>query len=123
MYVLTFSFAGYSQTNFEILELGNKYTAEQLSEAFKTANFCGSYFLQKRNVITFDDGAQVALKSFEELKKDGVEIKAECILPQDAVYYDAIWSIGDNGRLLKGFQSDKHKSEKEYQHLHNSHEK
>ncbi|MCE2712739.1 MAG: hypothetical protein LW688_09390 [Cryomorphaceae bacterium] len=123
LFTLTTSFLGFSQTNFEILNTGKKYSSEQLAEAFKTANLCGSYYTQKRNVLTFDDGAQVALKSSEELKKDGVELQAECVLPEGSAYYEAIWSIGENGRLLKGFQTEKHSSVKEYQHLHDIHEK
>ena len=108
---------GLSQSKFEVRKTGTIYSNEQILSAFENANLCGSYFKEKRNVLELNDGTIVELKSAKEILSEGMDLREDCILPEGSVYYDCIWSIAENGRLLKGFQTEKYKSEKEYKHV------
>jgi hypothetical protein len=48
-----------AQEKFEIQNTGTKYSIEQIAAAFKNADFCGSFYNTKRNIIKLDDGAIV----------------------------------------------------------------
>lgn len=112
-----FTFLVSAQSKFEVTSIGKSYSKEAVLQAFEHANFCGSFYQNKRNVLTMDDGTIVELKSADELKLTGIQLTEDCILPSGSTYYECVWSIADNGLLLKGFQSDKYKSEKEYKHV------
>jgi hypothetical protein len=114
---IAISTIGLSQSKFEVQKNGTSYSNEQILSAFEGANLCGSYFKDKRNVLQMNDGTIVELKSAKEILSEGIELREECILPDGTVYYDCIWSIAENGLLLKGFQTEKYKSEKEYKHV------
>ena len=111
------SIVGLSQSKFEIRQIGSTYSAEQIQHAFEKANFCGSYYLDNRNVLKMSDGAIVELKSAKEIHSEKMILEESCVLPEGAIYYECIWSIAENGMLLKGFQTEKYKSEKEYKHV------
>jgi len=114
---LSLSSLVFSQSKFEIKQFGKKYSTEQVVTAFEAADLCGSFYASKRNVLKMDDGTVLELKSAREIQSAGIELRGECILPEATVYYDCIWSIAENGLLLKGFQTEKYKSEKEYKHV------
>ena len=67
LFIAICSIASYGQTNFEIKQLGNQYTAEQITQTFASADFCGAFFVSKRNTIQLNDGAIVELKSQNEM--------------------------------------------------------
>jgi hypothetical protein len=107
-----------AQEKFEIQNTGTKYSTEQIAAAFKNADFCGSFYNTKRNIIKLDDGAEVALKSGVELEQEGLKLDSSCLLSDDITFYDYSWGIASNGFITKAFNSDLHKSEKEYKHSH-----
>jgi hypothetical protein len=118
--VMMFSFCiGYSQSKFEIKKTGSQYTAEQLTAAFSSADFCGSYFQAKRNLIVFNDGSEVELKSGEELSNQGTPVPSSCVISDETHYFISVWSLGENNTLMKGFDNVAYPSEKEYYHINN----
>ena len=114
---IVISISGLSQSKFEIRQIGSTYSADQIQNAFEKANLCGSYYLDKRNVLKMIDGTIVELKSAKEIHSEKMILEDDCIIAEGVVYYECIWSIAQNGMLLKGFQSEKYKSEKEYKHV------
>lgn len=92
----------FGQSTFEIKQLGNTYTAEQITQTFSNADFCGAYFQSKRNTIQLNDGAMVELKSNSEMTGAGITIPSSCIIANDVIYHSATWSITPEGRLMKG---------------------
>jgi len=109
----------FSQSTFEIKKIGDQYSSEQITTVFNSADFCGSYFETKRNLITLNDGSEIELKSSDELASAGKTIPPSCILLDDAVYYKSIWSISPEGYLMKGFDNTLYPTEKEYDHNNN----
>jgi len=103
-----------AQTKIEIKINGSKYSTNQLFQAFESADMCGSFYMNKRNSLKMDDGSTVELRSANELRANGVAINDDCILPDNALYYYSIWSVAENGLLMKGSDSERFKSEKEY---------
>ena len=94
----------FSQTTFEIKQLGTQYTQEEITQTFSSADFCGAYFFSKRNSIQLNDGAIVELKSQSELEGSGITMAPSCFLQDQAVYHTATWSIS-NGLLMKAVES------------------
>ena len=43
-----------AQEKFEIQKIGTKYSADQITTAFKKADFCGSFYNSKRNTIKME---------------------------------------------------------------------
>jgi hypothetical protein len=101
IFALNSSFS-FSQTTFEIKQLGTNYTQEQITQTFSIADFCGAYFVSKRNSIQLNDGAIVELKSQSELANSGITLPQSCVLADTIVYHSAAWSISAEGRLMKG---------------------
>ncbi|MEJ6583953.1 MAG: hypothetical protein QNL61_06965 [Crocinitomicaceae bacterium] len=111
----------FGQSFYEIKELGTIYSAQQIDSAFQSADFCGSFFITKRNVLVMNDGAIVELKSRQELTSAAQWTLGEfCSINDNETYYEAIWSIHPSGKLLKGFDTEKYPSEKEYLHYTNN---
>ena len=104
----------FSQSTFEIKKIGDQYSSEQISSVFNSADFCGSYFETKRNLITLNDGSEIELKSGRELVDSGVDIAPSCLLADDSIYFISIWSISQEGYLMKGFDNTLYPTEKEY---------
>ncbi len=103
-----------SQSTFEIKKIGDQYTTEQITAVFSSADFCGSYFESKRNLITLNDGSEIELKSGLELANLGVSIAPSCLMNDQSIYYISIWSISPEGYLMKGFDNTLNPTEKEY---------
>ncbi len=110
----------FSQSTFEIKKNGDQYTSEQINKVFSSADFCGSYFETKRNLITLNDGSEIELKSGRELVDSGVDIAPSCLLTDDSIYFISTWSISPEGYLMKGFDNTLYPTEKEYYHHHNN---
>jgi len=104
----------FSQSTFEIKNIGDQYSSEQISSVFNSADFCGSYFETKRNLITLNDGSQIELKSGRELANSGISIAPSCLLADYSIYFISIWSISTEGYLMKGFDNTLYPTEKEY---------
>jgi len=110
----TFSF---SQTTFEIKQLGTQYTQEEITQTFSGADFCGAYFVAKRNSIQLNDGAVVELKSQSELESSGITMAPSCFLQDQEVYHTATWSIS-NGHLMKAAATQLSPSEMKLKVIH-----
>lgn len=108
-----------AQSKFEIKKVGNTYTVDQLSAAFNSADFCGSYFQTTRNLIVFNDGSEVELKSGSEMIAEGISISPSCLISDDTHYVKSIWSISSEGYIMKGFDTSVYPTEKEYYHYNN----
>lgn len=114
------SFAN-GQSLFEIKQLGTTYTTAQINAAFLPADFCGAFFSSTRNELVLNDGAIVQLKSKQELVDAGQwNYGAFCSISDGEVYYESVWSIDPDGHLLKGFDTDKYPTVKEYIHYNNN---
>ena len=109
----------FSQSTFEIKKIGDQYTSAQITAVFSSADFCGSYYQSKRNLITLNDGSEIELKSGRELVDSGVDIAPSCLLADDSIYFISIWSISQEGYLMKGFDNTLNPTEKEYYHKNN----
>jgi hypothetical protein len=111
----------WGQTFYEIKALGTSYTTQQIDSAFQSADFCGSFFMSKRNKLIMNDGAIVELKSRQELATAGIWALGDfCSINDNEIYYDAIWSIHSSGLLLKGFDTQTYPTLKEYLHYTNN---
>ena len=95
-----------SQSNFEIKKIGDQYTSAQITTVFNSADFCGSYYQSKRNLITLNDGSEIELKSKSELIALGINISDNCFLDDSTPYHSAIWSISNTNKLMKGSNND-----------------
>jgi hypothetical protein len=104
----------FSQSTFEIKKIGDQYSSEQIVAVFNSADFCGSYFETKRNLITLNDGSEIELKSGRELIDSEVNIAPSCLLTDDTIYFISTWSISPEGYLMKGFDNTLYPTEKEY---------
>jgi hypothetical protein len=94
---------------FVIVKTGTKYSAEFLQSALLKANFCGSFYENKRNEIIFDDGSVIQLKSNTELLSEGRSLNQNCVMADSVEYNSYVWSISAEGYILKGHP---HKPEK-----------
>lgn len=106
----------FTQSSFEVKSLGSLYSIEQITSAFSTSDFCGAHFNSKRNILVLVDGTIVELKSKTELEAVGINFPLSCFMNDNDTYYKAIWSIGEKGTLLKGYNTELYSSEKEYKH-------
>ena len=102
----------FSQSTFEIKKIGDQYTSAQITAVFSSADFCGSYYQSKRNLITLNDGSEIELKSKSELIALGINISDNCFLDDSITYYTAIWSISNTNMLMKGSNIDLNTTEK-----------
>lgn len=99
-----FFLSSYSQSkesDFTIVKIGDKYSKEVLTNAFKKADMCGHYYYSKPNDIVFDDGSIVRLPS----KKDMSNVSAmtdSCFMYDDAKPGNFFWSITTSGHIAKG---------------------
>ena len=118
LFIAICSIASYGQTNFEIKQLGNQYTAEQITQTFASADFCGAFFVSKRNTIQLNDGAIVELKSQNEMISLGTALPLGCVITDDVVYHTATWSISPEGRLMKGIEPQLTPSEMKFKVIH-----
>jgi len=101
----------FGQSTFEIKQLGTQYSQELITQTFSSADFCGSYFVSKRNIIQLNDGTLVELKSQSELQSSGIAMPPSCFLQDHIVYHPAIWGISSSGLLMKGVEAQLSPSE------------
>lgn len=114
----TCSIVSYGQSTFEIKQLGNQYTADQITQTFASADFCGAFFVSKRNTIQLNDGAVVELKSQNEMTSSGTSLPLGCVIADDVVYHAATWSISSEGRLMKGIAAQMTPAEMKVKVIH-----
>jgi hypothetical protein len=112
--VMFSSFLGFSQS-FSIQKLGTEYSEIQVNSAMQNADLCGGYFYSKPNVLIFNDGTEVVLKSKQQMLSEGLTINESCFISDSDIYHKSIWSIAEGNHLLKGFQSELYGTPKEYQ--------
>jgi len=93
--LVTTSTISYSQSKFEIKTVGTIYTSDKINSAMSVANFCGSYYETKRNVITFNDGSVVELFSKGEMEVSGIFLAASCFLNDEVSSNEYVWSISE----------------------------
>ena len=88
-----------TQTNYEITELGNSYSTQQIEESINAADLCGFYYINNRRILHFDDGAVVELL----MQNEAISLQAACfILKQPNVNdYDNTWKISTSGHLMR----------------------
>jgi hypothetical protein len=103
IYILvTTSIISYSQSKFEIKTVGTIYTLDKINTAMSAANFCGSHYETKRNLITFNDGSVVELFSKVEMEVSGIFLAASCFLSDEVNSNEYVWSISEEGIITKG---------------------
>jgi hypothetical protein len=109
----------FAQETYEIKKVGSQYTTSEINAAFTSANLCGSYFQSKRNILVFIDGSEIELKSKSELQNQGITLAESCFLSDETHYFKNLWSIAENGMIMKGFDTQTYPTEKEYYHYNN----
>jgi hypothetical protein len=100
--LVTTNSLSYSQSKFEIKTVGKSYSSDKINTAMSTANFCGSYFETKRNVITFNDGSVVELYSKVEMEVSGIFLAASCFLNDEVNSNEYVWAISEEDIITKG---------------------
>lgn len=100
------------QQTFELKKIGTQYSVEQITAVFSVADFCGAYYESKRNSITLNDGAEIELKSKQELISLGIIKNESCFLNDSTPFHRATWSISESNRLMKAHDSDVMATEK-----------
>mgnify|MGYP000548185479 CR=1 FL=1 len=73
-FFLVLSSFAFGQVKFHEMNLGSKYSEQELTEAVENANWCGYYHESKNYELHFDDGAIVKLKNKAQLQSSGNEI-------------------------------------------------
>ena len=86
------------ENQYEIKKIGTIYSAQQITEAFDSAKFCGSHFQTKRNLWKLDDGSEVELLSASEI--NGLD--QSCIISDDTEISYCEYSI-HSGVILKKY--------------------
>lgn len=117
--MMIFSICLFAQETYEIKKVGSQYTTSEINAAFASANLCGSYFQSKRNILVFIDGSEIELKSKTELQNQGITLAESCFLSDETHYFKNLWSIAENGMIMKGFDTQTYPTEKEYYHYNN----
>lgn len=109
--LLIFSVVGFSQETkkIEIIKIGQKYSKQEISTAFETANLCAYTFFNKENLVILDDGSQVKILS---ANNNGVNQK-DCYVADTAKIKNLVWSIKSN-HLLIGYPNYSGKSTLKY---------
>lgn len=100
--LVTTSSLSYSQSKFEIKTVGRSYSSDKINIAMSAADFCGTYYETKRNVITFNDGSVVELFSKVEMEASGIFLAASCFLNNEVNSNEYVWSISEEGIITKG---------------------
>ena len=104
---LLFSIVGFSQS-YEINSLGSQYTASEINTAFGSADFCGLYKESLSQTILLDDGAEVILKSAEQLS----QVDDMCVKSNDFEFPEVIWKISTTGKVVRMIQMNDVKSKR-----------
>lgn len=84
---------------YSIEVLGDKYSSEEIRNAFTKADMCGFFFDSDERKLMFDDGSIVTLKSFNELPSNQIKFDGNCVtnfLEEDK----NIYSIHSSGVIL-----------------------
>lgn len=83
---------------YEIIQIGNKYSQQDLSTSISNADWCGYFNSDNRFKLTFDDGSVVELLSKKELSS--TEYKVDCF--QNEKTEDlAIYKIHESGIIVR----------------------
>ena len=72
------------QNVYSSIQLGGKYSNEQITKALNNANWCGYYHESKNFEITFDDGAKAYLKSKKELLHHTSKLESNCFQAENS---------------------------------------
>lgn len=92
---------GFAQTNYNIVEIGSKYTASQIEAALEGADLCGFYYKNEKRVLMFDDGSLVELNDESGL----TELDENCFIEKSPAHSDEYWEISPNGHLIRRIQT------------------
>lgn len=87
----------FSQTNYEVTNVGSTYTEAQLLNALNGANMCGYYYQDAPRVLYFNDGSLVELKKASDIPN----LDSSCITDVYPNHAEEIWEIASNGYLVK----------------------
>lgn len=96
--MLFFSIVGFSQEykKIEIIKVGQKYSKQEISNAFERANLCAYTFFNKENLVTLDDGSQVKILS---ANSNGVH-ESDCYVSETKNFKSLVWSIQSNSLVI-----------------------
>lgn len=89
----------YSQAKFEIINLGNNYSSDQIESSLNGADLCGFYYKSDRRLLVFNDGAVVEL--FNEGETAGMDTNCFIVKQAETNDYDNIWEISADGHLIR----------------------
>lgn len=93
------STTSYGQTSkFEIVKVGNQYSQNTLIETLSKVDFCGMINPTESYFIVLDDGAEVRVKSADELQS---EVVPSCVRGFNLVEEGINWSIKGDSILMK----------------------
>ena len=98
-FLCLFSSSSFSQAQFEIVNLGNNYSASQIESALNNSNLCGYYYTLHRRLLVFNDGAIVELLNQQETS--GLDDNCFIVKQENTNDYDNVWEISENGHLIR----------------------
>lgn len=92
------SFIMFSQnsSNFEVINVGTKYSLDQLTLAFNQTNLCGYFKINDYVQLTLDDSSIIRLRKKSDLELNGIYLNSECFDGKDFQPESEIWSIKDS---------------------------
>lgn len=88
-----------AQENYSEIQIGSKYTIEEIHLAIQKANWCGYYHETSNFQLTFDDGAIVYLKSKNQLLPLESSLSENCFQSKFSESND-VFIIAENGNLF-----------------------
>jgi hypothetical protein len=82
-----------STLRFEIVNLGNTYSIEEITSALSYADFCGYFQTNNFAQFTLNDSSVVRLKSKTDLEQLGIFLDPSCLDVKNFQPENEIWSI------------------------------
>lgn len=83
-------------SNFEIIQIGNKYSQQQVNLAFSQTNLCGYFKSNDFVQLTLDDSTIIRLKKKTDLEQIGIYLNSECFDIKNFQPDSEIWRISDS---------------------------
>lgn len=85
-----------NSSNFEVINVGTKYSLDQLILAFNQTNLCGYFKTNDFVHLTLDDSSIIRLKKKSDLELIGIYLYTECFDSKDFQPESEIWRIKDS---------------------------
>jgi len=85
-----------NSSNFEVINVGTKYSLDQLILAFNQTNLCGYFKTNDFVHLTLDDSSIIRLKKKSDLEQIGINLESDCFDIKNFQLENEVWSISDS---------------------------